>query len=94
MLTDGRATLSERADVLLQEDFRKLYALIEGNQYSSGAQNYLQSIWFKAHYLEAQKMRQKPLGAVDKYRIRKRVRPFSASGPFHSIFDLELFLYQ
>ena len=68
----------------MQEDFRKLYALIEGNQYSSSAQNYLQSIWFKAHYLEAQKMRQKPLGAVDKYRIRKRVRSFS--GPIPELF--------
>jgi homeobox protein SIX1 len=32
----------------------------------------LQDIWFKAHYAEAEKIRGRRLGAVDKYRIRKK----------------------
>lgn len=32
----------------------------------------LQQLWFKAHYLEAEKIRGRTLGAVDKYRLRKK----------------------
>jgi homeobox protein SIX4 len=32
----------------------------------------VQELWYKAHYLEVQRMRNRPLGAVDKYRIRRR----------------------
>lgn len=32
----------------------------------------LLQMWYKAHYREAEKMRQRPLGAVDKYRLRKK----------------------
>ncbi len=56
-----------------QEDFKAMYSLLEGHQFTGTDQSYLQSLWYRAHYLEAQKLRQKPLGAVDKYRIRKRV---------------------
>ena len=34
--------------------------------------NDLQSMWYRGHYLEAQKIRGRPLGAVDKYRIRRK----------------------
>lgn len=29
-------------------------------------------MWFRAHYREAEKIRGRPLGAVDKYRLRKK----------------------
>lgn len=29
-------------------------------------------MWLEAHYVQAQQMRGKPLGPVDKYRIRKK----------------------
>ena len=32
----------------------------------------LQMLWMKAHYIEAEKLRGRPLGAVGKYRIRRK----------------------
>jgi len=32
----------------------------------------LQKLWLSAHYMEADKVRGRPLGPVDKYRIRKK----------------------
>lgn len=32
----------------------------------------LQSLWLKAHYIEAEKLRGRPLGAVGKYRVRRK----------------------
>ena len=31
-----------------------------------------QMLWMKAHYIEAEKLRGRPLGAVGKYRIRRK----------------------
>ncbi|NWH26766.1 SIX2 protein, partial [Grus americana] len=32
----------------------------------------LQQLWLKAHYIEAEKLRGRPLGAVGKYRVRRK----------------------
>ena len=32
----------------------------------------LQQMWHDAHYKEAERLRGRPLGAVDKYRVRKK----------------------
>ena len=32
----------------------------------------LQNMWYSAHYTEAERARGRPLGAVDKYRIRRK----------------------
>jgi homeobox protein SIX4 len=52
--------------------FRDLYSILETHQFDIKHHNELQMMWYKAHYLEAQKIRGRPLGAVDKYRIRRK----------------------
>jgi homeobox protein SIX4 len=52
--------------------FRELYNLLESHQFDYRHHNDLQGLWYKGHYLEAQKIRGRPLGAVDKYRIRRK----------------------
>lgn len=54
------------------QKFRELYNLLESHQFDYRHHNDLQSLWYKGHYLEAQKIRGRPLGAVDKYRIRRK----------------------
>lgn len=53
-------------------DFKSLYNTLESHNFSSEHHQFLQDLWYKAHYLEVQRMRGRPLGAVDKYRIRRR----------------------
>lgn len=52
--------------------FHELYSLLENNCFSMKHHPDLQGLWFKAHYKEAEKVRGRPLGAVDKYRLRKK----------------------
>lgn len=52
--------------------FHELYALLESHFFSPKHHSDLQNLWFKAHYREAEKVRGRPLGAVDKYRLRKK----------------------
>ena len=40
--------------------------------YSPPPHLYKQNLWLKAHYLEAEKLRGRPLGAVGKYRVRRK----------------------
>jgi homeobox protein SIX4 len=62
-----------RAALLLEEGkFRELYALLESHQFELSHHNDLQVMWYKGHYYEAQKIRGRSLGAVDKYRIRRK----------------------
>ena len=52
--------------------YRELYAILESHSFESGNHVFLQQLWYKAHYMEAQKVRGRPLGAVDKYRLRRK----------------------
>ncbi|XP_017121438.1 homeobox protein SIX6 [Drosophila elegans] len=52
--------------------FHELYNLLEAHCFSIKYHVDLQNLWFKAHYKEAEKVRGRPLGAVDKYRLRKK----------------------
>ncbi|KAH8380993.1 hypothetical protein KR200_003840 [Drosophila serrata] len=52
--------------------FHELYNLLETHCFSMKYHVDLQNLWFKAHYKEAEKVRGRPLGAVDKYRLRKK----------------------
>ncbi|KAG4070460.1 hypothetical protein HA402_005692 [Bradysia odoriphaga] len=52
--------------------FKELYRLLEHNQYSPHNHAKLQALWLKAHYVEAEKLRGRPLGAVGKYRVRRK----------------------
>lgn len=62
-----------RAALLLEEcKFKELYTLLENHQFDLCHHNDLQVMWYKGHYMEAQKVRGRSLGAVDKYRIRRK----------------------
>ncbi|KAK3773912.1 hypothetical protein RRG08_036602 [Elysia crispata] len=53
-------------------NFKELYKLLENNQFSPHNHPKLQALWLKAHYVEAEKLRGRPLGAVGKYRVRRK----------------------
>lgn len=53
-------------------NFKELYRILESNNFSTTNHQKLQNIWLKAHYLEAEKLRGRSLGAVGKYRVRKK----------------------
>jgi homeobox protein SIX4 len=55
-----------------QSKFRELYYLLETHSFDLHHHSELQQLWYKAHYMEAQKIRGRPLGAVDKYRLRRK----------------------
>ncbi|CDQ56915.1 homeobox protein SIX2-like [Oncorhynchus mykiss] len=52
--------------------FSDLYALLEGFPFSNRSHPLLQQLWLRAHYLEAECQRGRPLGAVGKYRVRRK----------------------
>lgn len=58
--------------MLHRNAFHELYAILESQSFDSRHHVQLQQLWFKAHYLEAEKIRGRSLGAVDKYRLRKK----------------------
>lgn len=53
-------------------NFKELYKLLESHQFSAHNHPKLQALWMKAHYVEAEKLRGRPLGAVGKYRVRRK----------------------
>ncbi|XP_072436746.1 homeobox protein SIX2-like isoform X3 [Chiloscyllium punctatum] len=53
-------------------NFRELYKILESHQFSPHNHPKLQQLWLKAHYIEAEKLRGRPLGAVGKYRVRRK----------------------
>lgn len=72
-LRGHEAVLRARALVAYHRGtFHELYAILESQAFDPRHHNKLQEMWFKAHYSEAEKIRGRPLGAVDKYRLRKK----------------------
>ena len=55
-----------------QGNLQELYNIIENNNFSPNSHSKLQSLWLKGHYMEVEKIRGQPLGAVGKYRVRKK----------------------
>ncbi|KAL3874460.1 hypothetical protein ACJMK2_037471 [Sinanodonta woodiana] len=53
-------------------NFKELYKILESNSFSPHNHPKLQALWLKAHYVEAEKLRGRPLGAVGKYRVRRK----------------------
>lgn len=67
------AILRARAVVAFhQGHFRELYGIIEHHRFPKDFHGKLQHMWLEAHYREAEKLRGRALGPVDKYRIRKK----------------------
>lgn len=52
--------------------FHELYTLLESHSFPLKHHTELQDLWYRGHYREAEKVRGRPLGAVDKYRLRKK----------------------
>jgi len=52
--------------------FKELYSILESRPFSPIYHPRLQALWLRAHYAEAELARGRPLGAVGKYRIRRR----------------------
>ncbi|KAE8289920.1 Homeobox protein SIX4 Sine oculis homeobox-like protein 4 [Larimichthys crocea] len=55
-----------------QSRYQELYSILENHSFSPSNHTFLQDLWYKARYTEAEKARGRPLGAVDKYRIRRK----------------------
>ncbi|XP_049451678.1 homeobox protein SIX4a [Epinephelus fuscoguttatus] len=55
-----------------QVRYQELYSILENHSFSPSNHTFLQDLWYKARYTEAEKARGRPLGAVDKYRIRRK----------------------
>jgi len=72
-LQGHEAVLRARAVVAFYKcAFRELYAILENHNFDAKYHAELQRMWYKAHYEEAAKLRGRELGAVDKYRLRKK----------------------
>lgn len=73
LLRGSEAVLKARATVAFHRgNYGELYSILENHTFDSANHPFLQQLWYKAHYLEAQKVRGRPLGAVDKYRLRRK----------------------
>lgn len=67
------SVLKARAAVAFHQGrFSDLYGLLQGFRFSPGSQPLLQQLWLRAHYAEAERQRGRPLGAVGKYRVRRK----------------------
>ncbi|XP_052891145.1 protein sine oculis [Anopheles moucheti] len=73
LISGNESLLRARALVAYHRGlYHELYAVLESHFFSPKYHGDLQALWFKAHYREAEKVRGRPLGAVDKYRLRKK----------------------
>jgi len=52
--------------------YRELYNIIETREFAQKYHPQLQDMWYRAHYKEAEGVRGRALGAVDKYRLRRK----------------------
>lgn len=55
-----------------QNNFKELYAILESHKFTKPSHEKLQCLWRTAHYIEAERQRGRPLGAVGKYRVRRK----------------------
>ncbi len=55
-----------------QNNFKEVYSILESRKFAKSQHGRLQSLWRTAHYIEAERQRGRPLGAVGKYRIRRK----------------------
>nr|CAD7577043.1 unnamed protein product [Timema californicum] len=73
LLRGNEAIFRARAAVaFFRGMYTELYAILESHNFDGRHHPELQQMWFKAHYREAEKVRGRALGAVDKYRLRKK----------------------
>ncbi|XP_037080030.1 homeobox protein SIX6-like [Pollicipes pollicipes] len=53
-------------------DFKQVYQVLESQPFDAKYHSELQHLWYQSRYAEQRRLRNKPLGAVDHYRIRKK----------------------
>ncbi|XP_067122102.1 homeobox protein SIX6-like [Centruroides vittatus] len=53
-------------------NYKELYSILENNTFDPRYHKKLQDWWHEAHYHEAEYIKGKSLGAVDKYRVRRK----------------------
>uniref|UniRef100_A0A8C2KWM4 Homeobox domain-containing protein n=1 Tax=Cyprinus carpio TaxID=7962 RepID=A0A8C2KWM4_CYPCA len=73
VLNRNESVLRARAIVAFHTgNFRDLYHILENHKFTKESHSKLQALWLESHYQEAEKLRGRPLGPVDKYRVRKK----------------------
>ncbi|KAK7133233.1 hypothetical protein R3I94_015187 [Phoxinus phoxinus] len=73
LLQGNESILKAQAIVAFhQARYQELYCILENHSFSPSNHPSLQDMWYKARYTEAEKARGRPLGAVDKYRLRRK----------------------
>ncbi|CAL8361974.1 unnamed protein product [Merluccius merluccius] len=73
LLRGNETLLKARALVAFhREDFRELYAVLDSYDFQPCNHGFLQDLYLRARYREAERSRGRSLGAVDKYRLRKK----------------------
>ncbi|VDN90010.1 unnamed protein product [Brugia pahangi] len=73
VLRNHESVLRARALVCFHMgNFQEMYRILESHKFTNGSHSKLQAMWQEAHYQEAEKLRGRPLGPVDKYRVRKK----------------------
>ncbi|XP_060114152.1 homeobox protein SIX5 [Heteronotia binoei] len=69
----GESLAKARALLAFQRgDFGELYRLVQSRPFGAPHHPFLQDLYLRARYREAEAARGRPLGAVDKYRLRKK----------------------
>ncbi|KAJ8410337.1 hypothetical protein AAFF_G00203180 [Aldrovandia affinis] len=73
LLRGNESMLKAQAVVAFhQSRYQDLYSILEHHSFSPSNHPSLQDIWYRARYMEAEKTRGRPIGAVDKYRLRRK----------------------
>ncbi|XP_065179378.1 homeobox protein SIX5-like [Sycon ciliatum] len=55
-----------------RNNYQQLYHILKSYQFSPSSHQKMQQLWLQAHYREAERVRGRALGAVGKYRIRRK----------------------
>ncbi len=69
---DESVMIAKAVVCFYQNNFKEVYSILESRKFSKTQHGRLQSLWRTAHYIEAERQRGRPLGAVGKYRIRRK----------------------
>ena len=69
---DESVLIAKAVVYFYQNNFKEVYTILESRRFSKKQHERLQSLWRTAHYIEAERQRGRPLGAVGKYRIRRK----------------------
>ncbi|XP_039175424.1 homeobox protein SIX4 [Crotalus tigris] len=73
LLRGNESLLKARALVAFHQGlYAELYGILESHSFDAANHPLLQELWYKARYTEAERARGRALGAVDKYRLRRK----------------------